>query len=130
MADLKRKGLFNQKRSVSVGVYPLTEAEVLDTAIVAALPVNVIVTNVYTNVKTASGTASSSIVVKVGGTTIANNVAVASTGLKTTTTPGYFATGGDVTVAAGATAPATGTLDVEVIIEYAELSKTLGEYTN
>lgn len=129
MADLKREELFNQKRSVSVGVFALTEAQILDNAIVATLPPRSVVTRVYTNVTTASSTASASITVKVGSTSVATNVGVATTGVKTTSTPGYFATGGDISVVAGATAPAAGDLECEVIVEYTELDKVNGEYT-
>lgn len=130
MANIKREGTFNQKRGVSVGVYTLTEAQILGDALIATLPERVIVTGVKTNVITASGTASSNVTVKVGATSIATNVAVATTGLKVTATPGYFATGGDVTVVAGSVAPATGSLECEVIVEYIELDRTTGDYTN
>lgn len=128
MTDLTRKDLFNQQRGVSVGVFALTEAEILADAVVANLPNRCVVTNVYTNVTTASGTASSNITVKVGATAIATNVAVATTGLKTTATPGYFATGGAISVVAGTTAPATGNLVCEVIVEYVELDRVTGHY--
>lgn len=128
MADLKRKDLFNQQRGVSVGVFALTEAEILDDAVVATLPERCVVTGVKTLVTTASGTASSQITVKVGATSIATNVAVSTTGLKTTTTPGFFATGGDISVVAGGTAPAAGDLVVEVIVEFIELDRVTGHY--
>mgnify|MGYP003647471127 CR=1 FL=1 len=129
MTDIKRNGLFNQKREIYVGVYNPTEAEILAVAAVANLPERSLVTNVYTNVLTASGTASSQITVKVGAVAVATNVAVATTGIKTTTTPGYFATGGEITIIGGTTPPANGALVVEVVIEYVELDKTSGEYT-
>jgi hypothetical protein len=129
MADLKREGLFNQRRTASVGVYSLTEAQILDDALVATLPERVLVTGVKTIVTTASGTASSNITVKVGATAIATNVTVATTGVKTTATPGYFATGGDITVVAGTTAPAAGDLVCEVVVEYVELDAVNGSYT-
>lgn len=130
MADIKREGTFNQKREVSVGVYSLTEAQILDDALVATLPERVIVTGVKTNVTAASGTTSSNITVKVGSTAIATNVGVATSGLKTTATPGYFETGGDLTVVAGSTAPAAGDLECEVVVEYIELDRTVGSYTS
>lgn len=130
MADMKREGTFNQKRRVSVGVFALTEADILGGAIVATLPARSIVTGVKTLVTTASGTLSSSITVNVGTTSIATGVDVTTTGVKTTATPGYFATGGDISVVAGATAPATGSLECEVVVEYIELDVKSGEYTN
>lgn len=129
MADIKRNGLFNQKRSICVGVFKPTEAEILAVAAVANLPERSIVTKVFTNVIAASGTAASNLTVRVGATAIATNVAVATTGLKTTSTVGYFPTGGEITVVAGSTPPAAGDLEVEVIVEYIELDKRTGEYT-
>lgn len=129
MTDIKRNGLFNQKRSVCVGVFKPTEAEILAVAQVAVLPERSIVTKVFTNVITASSTALSNLTVRVGGTSIATNVAVATAGLKSTSVPGYFPTGGELTVIVGSTPPAAGDLEVEVIVEYIELDKTTGEYT-
>lgn len=129
MTDIKRNGLFNQKRSVSVGVFAPSEAEILAVAAVANLPERSLVTGVKTIVLTASGTASATITAKVGAVAIATNVAVATSGVKVTATPGYFPTGGEITIIAGGTAPAAGDLVVEVIVEYIELDKTTGEYT-
>ena len=128
--NLKRDGLNNQKRAVSVGVYPLTEADILAGALVATLPERVVVTDVKTIVKAASGTSGAQITVKVGTAAIASNVSVATAGVKTTATSGYFETGGDITVVAGATAPATGSLVAEVVVEYIELDTVTGAYTN
>jgi len=130
MANLKRQGLFNQKRQVTASIFTLGEADVLGSALVATLPARVVVTSVLTNVLTASGTTSANIKVVAGAKTVASNVAVATAGLKTTNTPQYLPTGGDVTISAGTTAPATGSLQVEVIISYIELDKTTGEYTD
>lgn len=129
MTDIKRNGLFNQKRSVSLGVFTPTEAEILAVAAVANLPARSLVTGVKTIVLTASGTATATITAKVGATAIATNVAVASTGVKVTSTPGYFPTGGEITIVAGGVAPAAGDLEVEVVVEYIELDKVTGEYT-
>lgn len=128
MADLKRQGLFNQRREPSIAVFSLTEADILDDALVATLPQRVLVTAVETIVTTASATSGAQVTVKVGATAIATNVAVATTGVKTTATPGYFATGGDLTVVAGTTAPATGSLVCEVVVHYVELDCVEGYY--
>jgi len=128
MADISRNGTFNQKRETSIGVFAPTEAEILASDTVATLPERVAVTRVWTNVMTASGTSGAQITVKVGTTSIATNVAVATTGLKTTNTPGYFATGGAITIVPGTTAPANGALVCEVIVEYVELDRLDGAY--
>lgn len=130
MADLKRNGLNNQRRSMVAGVFPLTEAEILATPIVATLPDRVLVTNVQAIVTTVSTTATATIDVKVGATVVANEIAVTTAGVAGgTLAESYFATGGDITVVAGAVAPAAGDLVVEVVVEYLELDSVNGSYT-
>jgi len=130
MTDIIRTGLNNQKRKISIAKFDILEADLVSVgnAIVANLPQRIAVTAVKTIVTTASTTATSNITVKVGATSIATNVAVATTGLKATATPGYFATGGIVTVAPGTVPPAAGDLVCEVLIEYIELDVVTGEY--
>lgn len=130
MTDITRNDLYNQKREPSVAVASVTEAEILAVAGVVNLPERSLVTGVKTIVKTASGTAGAQVTVKVGATAIATNVAVSTTGVKTTASPGYFATGGLVTINGGTTPPAAGDLDSEYVVEYIELDKVSGEYTN
>ncbi|HEC26698.1 MAG TPA: hypothetical protein ENI67_04730 [Gammaproteobacteria bacterium] len=128
MVDITRNGTFNQRREASIGVFALVESQILTSDQVATLPERVLVTRVWTNVSVASGTAGAQITVKVGSTSVATNVAVATTGLKTTTTQGYFATGGALTVVPGTTAPANGALICEVVVEYVELDRLNGSY--
>ena len=132
MVDITRNGLYNQKRSVSVGVFDLTEAEILAVAGVANLPERCVVTDVKAIVKTVSTTGSSSISVLVGAVDIGNDIAVTVAGVipEVTVAPKYFPTGGAITVVGGATPPAAGDLLVEVVVEYIELDKVTGEYTN
>jgi len=134
MADLTRQGLNAQKREPSVSVaLQLTEAEILADAIPFVLPANVVVSSVDVNVTTASTTVSATVDVLVGTTVIANEVAANAAGVVTgtpITTARYFATGGAVHVVGGATLPAAGDLILDLIIQYIELDKTSGEYTN
>lgn len=126
-----RNGKFSQKRGVSVGVFPLTEAMILSSggAHVANLPSNILVTRSTVIVKTASGTASSSVSVKVGNTVVHANAAVTAATVVTSNTGHALPAGGAVTVSPGATAPATGALECTLVLEYVELDKTNGELT-
>lgn len=129
MANLKREGLNNQKRSVSVAVFHLTESDIIANALVASLPVGSLVTAAKVIPTVVSGTALSNIAVKAGATTIITAV-VATATVKTATTHVNLPTGGDITVVVGATPPATGSLECTVVVEYIELNKTTREYTD
>jgi len=129
MVDITRVGLFNQKREPSVAVAAVTEAQILAVAGVCNLPARSLVTGVKSIVTTASTTAGAQVTIKVGAVAIATNIAVATTGVKVTATPGYFPTGGLVTIVGGTTSPAAGNLVSEYIVEYIELDKVSGEYT-
>jgi len=130
MADISRSGLNNQKRSVSVAVLAPTEADIVAVggAQAITLPQRCLVTAVKTVVSTPSATAGAQVTLRVGAVAIATNVAVATAGVKTTNTPGYFPTGGVVNIVAGGTAPAAGNLVAEYIIEYVELDTVNGAY--
>jgi len=134
MADKKRTGLNNQKRGVSVLVADLAEADILTTgSIYATLPDNTVIMSVAVLVTTASGTVSSTLDVTYNGTVVANEIDVDDTGMKVGTVvedAAYSATGGDVVVLAGAVTPAAGTLVGKLVVEYIELDKVTGEYTN
>ena len=134
MADKKRTGLNNQKRGVSVLVADLAEADILTTgSIYATLPDNTVIMSVAVLVTTASGTPSSTLDVTYNGTVVANEIDVDDTGMKVGTVvedAAYSATGGDVVVLAGAVTPAAGTLVGKLVVEYIELDKVTGEYTN
>jgi hypothetical protein len=134
MADRTITGINNQKRSVSVLSVPLVEADILTTgSTYANLPARSLITSVIVNVATVSGTASSTIDVTAGGSVVANEVAVTVAGaIVGTVVSGvaYLATGGVIGVLAGAVTPADGAFVGDLIIEYIELDKTNGEYTN
>ena len=134
MTDLKRTGTNNQKRSVSVLSAPLLEADILTTgSIYATLPARSLIISVTVNVATASGTASATVDVTANGTVVANEVAVTVAGgiagtLVSAAT--YLATGGDIVVLAGAVTPANGAFVGDLVVEYIELDKSNGEYTD
>ena len=130
--DVKREGLSNQKRSVSVGVYAPTETAINADAIVGTLPERAVITNVRVVVKSPSTTGAARINVRVGTTALASNVPVTATGVQTVAVPAssaYFPTGGDFIVTDGSTAPAAGDLEVDVVVEYIELDLVTGAYT-
>ena len=144
MGDLRRTGLMNLKREPSVGVFSLVEADIItpavaanpstgqiavpaNTALVAQLPERCLITGVSANVTTASATVGAVLDVSVNGVAVATGLAADAVGVVDallTSTARYFATGGQVTVTPGLTAPATGSLVVEIILEYIELDKT------
>lgn len=134
MANKKRDGTNNQKRNVSVLSTPLVEADILTTgSIYATLPARSLILSVTIIVKTASGTASSTLDVSANGTVVANEVAVPTVGAIVGTiiaAAAYLATGGDIVVLAGAVTPADGAFVGDLVIEYIELDKTTGEYTD
>jgi len=134
MTDKKRTGLNNQKRSVSVLSVPFVEADILTTgSIYAALPPRSLILSVTTVVTTVSGTSSATIDVEANGTVVANENAVTVAGAIVGTVvaaAAYLATGGNIEILAGATTPADGALVGDLVIEYVELDKTNGEYTN
>lgn len=127
MADLTRVGLNNQKREVYVGV---GEACPTSTNTIFNLPKNSVVLGATLVVLTADSTATSTIDVYVGSKVVADELAVDAAGtVQSFATPAYFATGGAVGIAPGAVAPA-GDGSVRLVVEYIELDKTSGEYTD
>ena len=137
MSDLKRTGLNNQKRGVCVAVLPFVEADILLTgSIYASLPSYVVVQAVNFLFTTVSGTVTPDISVTINGTAVVTNVdcgSVSGVGLIRGTpakTASYFASGGDVVILAGTTTPADGALVGSLIVEYVELDKVTGEYTD
>lgn len=134
MADRKRTGLNNQKRGVSVLSAPFVEADILVAgSIYATLPPRSLIQKVSVLVTTASGTTGGTVDVSANGTVVANEIDVDDTGAKVGTVvedAAYLATGGDIVVLAGSTTPADGALVGDLVIEYIELDKTNGEYTD
>jgi hypothetical protein len=91
------------------------------------------IVRVFINVLTQSTTGSSSLTVTDGSNNnIAANIAVTAVGGIAGTLVAaqlHRPTGASIVVKPGATAPAAGNLTGELIVEYIELDKTTGEYT-
>ena len=133
MSDKTRDTNNFQKRGVCVFTAPLVEADVLTTgSTYGTLPARSVITGVSILVTTVSGTASADLAVDFNGAAL--EAAILVTGLGDIqgvpiATAVYSATGGDIVVKAGGTTPATGSFVGELIVEYIELDKTTGEYT-
>lgn len=129
--DRKREGTYNQKRGVSVLTIPFTESQVIgDGSVFATLPRNSLVIFANMTITTQSGTASATIQPVINGTNYGSALAVTAAGSANINTPVYLATGGDVVLKPGATAPANGALVGFMEIIYIENDKVTGEYTN
>lgn len=133
MTDKTRDDLNFQKRNVSIFKADLVEADILLAgSVYGNLPPRSVIMYAGILVTTSSGTANATLDISVGATVVANEVDVTAAGMIDGTLVAanrYFATGGAITVAAGAVTPAAGDLVGELVIEYIELDKTNGEYT-
>ena len=132
-ANKTRDGLLAQKRGVCVAVIPFLEADVLvDGSVYVNMPARSMIMSVTSNVTTASGTANATLDVTYNGTVLVNElpVAIADIGTETLVAAArYSATGGELVIKAGAVTPANGALVGELVVEYIELDKVSGEYT-
>ena len=131
--DRTRDDLNFQKKGVSVAVAPFVESEITgDGSIFFNLPPRSVIIGIAVNVTTVSTTASSTLDVNYNGSEVGSEIAVTVAGvIVDTVTPAnaYSATGGQLVVKAGSTAPAAGDLVGEIIVQYIELDKNCGEYT-
>lgn len=129
--NLTRKLHIAQKKGVCVAAVQFNGTEVAGTgAVYVSLPERVIIQRVTSNVFTAGG-AGATVDISANGTVIVNELAVAATGVGDETVidaARYLATGGELVILAGATSPSAA-LDAEVYIEYIEVDKHTGEYT-
>ena len=133
--DITRDDLNFQKRGVSVAVIPLVSADIDETSnsggsTVVNIPERSLITSVIVNVNTVdSGTGT--ILVTDGTNNIAAAIDINAAAepvvgtLDQTYT--YMATGGSITVVEGT--DVTGGFVGDLVIEYIELDKTTGEYT-
>ena len=130
--DFTRVGKSNQKRAKRTMVIQYTEAQILSAggALFANLPERCVITNSFNLVKTASGTATSTIQAEINGANYGSALAVTAAGVVQAQVGLYLPTGGSVVLKAGTTAPADGALEGEYVIEYIELDTVTGEYTN
>lgn len=127
MANLKRNFKFNQKRSVSVGVYDLGFADLATVgSVVATLAPGTVITNV-TLLPITAATAASKFSITLGGVAVVTNGDLVAANKATTIISNSIA-GGDLVIKNGSTPTAVGTF--KFIVEYVEYNKTNGEYTN
>jgi len=133
--DAKRTGLNNQKRGVCVMVSDsLGTADTASTgSTIATLPAKSMITGVSLMVSTASA-ASDTLDVSYAGTVVANELAAdttAGTSIAGTVLAAgsYSATGGDIVVLDGSQ-PVDANFAGRVVVEYIELDKVTGEYTD
>jgi len=130
MADLTFVGKNNQKKTKSLFASAEITTAVAMSDTLFTLPAQSVVTAAYAIVTTGSGTSTDTVDIKVGSTVVANEVVVGVVGIQEgTLTKAYFATGGQVTVVAGADAPGTAG-KIRIVIEYDEIEVTNGKYTN
>jgi hypothetical protein len=129
--DRKREGKYNQKRGVSVLTIPFTESQVIgDGSVFATLPANSLVIFANLTVTTPSGTSNATIQPVINGSNYSSALDVTVVGSTNENTPVYLATGGDVVLKPGSTAPANGALVGIMQVIYIENDKVTGEYTN
>jgi hypothetical protein len=131
--DIRREGLNNQKRGICVMVSDLlADADIASTgSTIATLPAQsvIIAARVMTTVVTASG----GVALDYNGSAIEAAIVCTALGPLAGTvigTAAYSATGGDIVVKDGGTAPGDTAWEGYIIIEYIELGKVTGEYTD
>ena len=126
MADRRFDDKNNQKKAQSVfGSSAITLAAGAVKDELFTLPNASLVRNINIIVLTPSA-ASSSVVLKLGATTFAPSVSLASAGVATSPVNRYFATGGVVTIEG----TITGTPSIRIEVEYVEMDLCTGEYTD
>jgi len=122
-----------QKKGVCVAVIPFVEADILvDGSVYVNMPERSMITRVTSNITTASGTATATVDVLANGVVLVNELAVAAANVEDETlveAARYLETGGELVIKAGAVTPAAGDLVGEILVEYIELDKNIGEYT-
>ena len=125
--------IFAQKKGVCVAVIPFVEADILvDGAVYVNMPKRSLITRVASNITTASGTATATLDVLANGVVLVNELPVAIADVADealVAAARYLETGGELVIKAGAVTPADGALIGELIVEYIELDKNSGEYT-
>lgn len=135
MADLTNLEDNQMKREVSVfKALGLTEAQLLGVGILFNLPRNSFVSKVDIYISTVSTTANSTMDVLVGGVELASEMPVTVAGVSVPpavlAAARKYANGGAVTVAGAGVPPAAGDLVFDVIIEYIELDRHTGAFTD
>ena len=129
--DIRFKDKNNQKKSISIFASGLIECALGSTPdyTLFTLPKASLVTKVYAIVTDAADTGDT-LDVKVGSTVVANELAISALGIASGTAPNtYFATGGTVSVIAGAGGVLGAAGAFKIVVEYIETELTDGTYT-
>lgn len=130
MADLRFKDKNNQKKTYSVFASGIIATSATMNETLFTLPEASLVLSAKAIVITPSGVATDTVDILVGSTVVGNEIRVGVAGLQEgTPAPAYFATGGLVTVVAGADAP-NGAGRIKIVVEYIETELTSGTYTD
>ena len=129
-----RNGVLAQKKGVCIAVIPFVEADILgDGSAFVELPKYSLITAAFSRLTVASGTASSTLDVYVSSNLLISAIPVFS--LQGTNNEPlqvhhrYVEIGGELIIRAGTVSPATGSLVGELVVEYVELIRNIGEYT-
>lgn len=132
-ANQTRKGSIAQKRNNRVAVIPFVESEVLvDGSVYVSLPPRTMITRIWSNITGGSATLNATLDILYNGIVLVNEANATTVDLTAETLVAaaqYSATGGELVIKSGAVAPAAGNLVGELIVEYIELGRTTGEYT-
>jgi hypothetical protein len=130
MADLRFEDKNNQKKTLSVFASGIIATSATMDETLFTLPEASLVLSAKAIVITPSGAVTNTVDILVGSTVIGNEVVVGVAGLQEgTPAPAYFATGGSVTVVAGADAPSD-IGRIKIVVEYIETELTSGTYTD
>ncbi len=132
-ANQTRKASICQKKTSRVAVIPFVESEILvDGSVYLSLPPRVMITRIWSNITGGSATVNATLDIVYNGTVLVNELAAVAVDLTAETLVAaaqYSATGGELVIKAGAVTPAAGNLVGELIVEYIELDRNTGEYT-
>ncbi len=130
--DIRYENKNNQKKEISVFASGLISAANASTPdyVLFTLPRASLVTRAYAIITDAAG-AGDTLDVKVGSTIVANEIDISAVGVASgTVAPTYFATGGLVSVVAGAGGSLGGAAAFKIVVEYIETELTDGAYTD
>lgn len=130
--DIRFENKNNQKKNISVFASGLIECALGANPdyTLFTLPKASLVKNVYAIVTDAADTGDT-LDIKVGSTVVANEIAISALGIASgTVAPTYFATGGTVSVVAGAGGVLGAAGAFKIVVEYIETELTDGTYTD
>ena len=128
-----RSGITFQKKGTCIASIPYVEADILgDGSVYVELPKRSAITHIYNNVIIPSSTLNARIIIFAKGAAVTTQNQIGTVGVIQTSlvfSNQYSETGGELVIKAGTTPPADGALVGELIVEYVELDRNIGEYT-